>query len=190
MRGRCRCTCGFFSHPSHGLADAVAYFAGITATADRAGPSADPSGCAPRPRRIPGPFVVGPDVQQHPPVGEFGRRPRSGWMAGTTGETRDPPYEAAVDHQRMVGRGLLQQLREPPVGELLAAGLAGGAVLQRGVGEGHLGDRVTADIADLALAAVHPQAGLLLALEVLRRQALGPLDRAGQLVLDGPEQRC
>ena len=56
------------------------------------------------------------------------------------------------------GHELLQQLRQPPIGELLAAGLAGRAVLQRGVGEGHLGDGVSADVTLLALTPMHPQA--------------------------------
>ena len=67
------------------------------------------------------------------------------------GLVRRDGRNGAFDHHRR----LLQQLRHPPVGERLAAGLAGGAVLQARVGEGHLADRVAADRALLAGAAVH-----------------------------------
>src|SRR5579862_3737369 len=79
----------------------------------------------------------------------------------------------------------LEQAGQAAVGERLAAGLAGGAVLERGVGEGDLPDRVAADLAGLAGLAVHPQAALLLALEVGGGQARGPLDRLVQSGLDG-----
>jgi hypothetical protein len=49
----------------------------------------------------------------------------------------------------------LEQAGHAAVGEGLAAGLAGGAVLERGVSEGDLTDRVTADRAGLAGLAVH-----------------------------------
>ncbi len=49
----------------------------------------------------------------------------------------------------------LEQAGHTAVGEGLTAGLAGGAVLERGVGEGDLTDRVTADRAGLAGLAVH-----------------------------------
>ena len=62
--------------------------------------------------------------------------------------------------------GLLQQPGQPPVGQEFAAGLAGRAVLQRRVGEGHLLDGVPADRALLARPAVHAQAALLLAFQV------------------------
>src|SRR6478672_12780554 len=67
----------------------------------------------------------------------------------------------------------LQQSGQPTIGQLLATGLAGRAVLQRGVGEGDLGDRVPADVARLTLASVHPESGLLLPLEVLGGQPFG-----------------
>src|SRR5580704_11388518 len=62
--------------------------------------------------------------------------------------------------------GLLQQPGQPPVGQGLATGLAGRAVLQRRVGEGHLLDGVPADRALLARPAVHAQAALLLAFQI------------------------
>jgi hypothetical protein len=49
----------------------------------------------------------------------------------------------------------LEQAGHTAVSEGLAAGLAGGAVLERGVGERDLADRVTADRARLAGLAVH-----------------------------------
>ena len=49
----------------------------------------------------------------------------------------------------------LEQAGHAAVGERLTAGLAGGAVLERGVGERDLTDRVTADRAGLAGLAVH-----------------------------------
>jgi len=49
----------------------------------------------------------------------------------------------------------LEQAGHATVGEGLTAGLAGGAILERGVGEGDLTDRVTADRAGLAGLAVH-----------------------------------
>ncbi len=53
------------------------------------------------------------------------------------------------------GPELLQELAHPPVGQGLAAGLAGGAVLQARVGERDLADDVTADRARLAGLTVH-----------------------------------
>jgi hypothetical protein len=49
----------------------------------------------------------------------------------------------------------LEEAGHAAVGERLTAGLAGGAVLERGVGEGDLTDRVAADRAGLAGLAVH-----------------------------------
>src|SRR4051812_2528058 len=63
-----------------------------------------------------------------------------------------------------------QQLRQPPVGQRLAAGLTRRAVLQRGVREADLADRVTAHRAGQAGAGVHLQARALLALQ--RRRLL------------------
>jgi hypothetical protein len=51
--------------------------------------------------------------------------------------------------------GSLEQAGHAAIGEGLSAGLASGAVLERGVGEGDLTDRVTADRAGLAGLAVH-----------------------------------
>src|SRR5512141_1635418 len=57
---------------------------------------------------------------------------------------------------------LLQQTRQPSVGQGLATGLAGGAVLQGRVGEADLAHGVAADRALLAGPAVHGEVGLLL----------------------------
>ena len=65
-----------------------------------------------------------------------------------------------------LARGLFQQPGQAAVGQGLAAGLAGGAILKRRVGEGHLFDGVAAGRAFLARPAVHAQAALLLALQV------------------------
>ena len=65
---------------------------------------------------------------------------------------------------------LLEQAAHPPVGERLAAGLAGRAVLQARVGEADLAHGVAADRALLAGAAVHREVRLLLALQLARRQ--------------------
>ena len=73
-----------------------------------------------------------------------------------------------------------QQLGHPPVGQRLAAGLAGGAVLQRGVGEGDLADGVAADRAGQAGAGVHLQPGALLALEGGRPLTQLAVQRPGQ----------
>src|SRR5215469_15725995 len=62
--------------------------------------------------------------------------------------------------------GLLQQPGQAAVGERLAPGLAGRAVLERGVGEGDLAHGVAADRAGLARPAVHAQARLLLGFEL------------------------
>ena len=71
---------------------------------------------------------------------------------------------------------LLEQPREPTVGEGLAARLAGGAVLEGRVAERDLSHRVTADGARLALAPVHAQPRLLLRLQISRSQAAGAVD--------------
>src|SRR3569833_1725556 len=75
------------------------------------------------------------------------------------------------------------------VGQRLAAGLAGRAVLQRPVGEGLLFYRVAADRALLPGPAVHAQALLLLALEVLGRQALRAFYRVAERRQDRLVQR-
>src|SRR6188768_4111152 len=48
---------------------------------------------------------------------------------------------------------------QPPVGQRLAAGLAAGAVLEAGVGEGHLADGAAADRAGQPGAGVYRQSG-------------------------------
>src|SRR3954452_9280189 len=68
----------------------------------------------------------------------------------------------------------LEQTRQSPVGERLAAGLARRAVVQRRVGEGDFPDHVAADRAGLAGAPVPPHAELLLGLEVSRRPPARP----------------
>src|SRR6478735_11587316 len=86
---------------------------------------------------------------------------------------RDGPGPWLPSERRMAtSTPLLEQPGHPSVGQLLAAGLAGRAVLQGRVGEGDLGDGVAAHGTGLALAPVHPHARLLLALEVLGRQSL------------------
>jgi hypothetical protein len=55
------------------------------------------------------------------------------------------------------GHELLQQLRQTTVGQLLAAGLARRAVLQRGIRERHFGDGVATNITLLAGTPVHPE---------------------------------
>ncbi len=70
---------------------------------------------------------------------------------------------------------LLQELGHPAVGQRLAAGLAGGAVLQRRVGEGHLAHHVTAHRAREAGAAVH---GEVLFFSPLRSAAARPRERS------------
>src|SRR5215207_1624155 len=57
----------------------------------------------------------------------------------------------------VAGHHLLQQLGQPPIGKLLAAGLTGRTVLQRRICKGHLGDGVTTDIALLPGTPMHPQ---------------------------------
>jgi hypothetical protein len=61
---------------------------------------------------------------------------------------------AVSEDGRPAGRSL-EQAGHAAVGEGLTAGLASGAVLERGVGERDLADRVTADRAGLAGLAVH-----------------------------------
>ena len=73
--------------------------------------------------------------------------------------------DAAVTQVRP-SQFLLEQARQTAVGEGLAAGLAGGTVLEGGVGERDLLDGVAAHRAFLAGPAMHPQAALLLALQV------------------------
>ena len=74
--------------------------------------------------------------------------------------------EDADEEFRVRATELLQQPRQHPVGERLAAGLAGRAVLEGRVGVDHLSDRVAADRAGQPGAAVHLQVGLLLGLEL------------------------
>src|SRR5580692_2091964 len=73
------------------------------------------------------------------------------------------------------GTSLAQELRQAPVGERFAPGLARGAVLQRLGGERHLAYDVAALRAGFAGAAVHAHGPLLVALE------LGSLLPAGAL---------
>src|SRR4051812_289120 len=75
---------------------------------------------------------------------------------------------------------LLEQARQPAVGERLSAGLARGAVLQGRVAERHLAHGVAADRAGQAGAAADAQAGLLPGLEVTRREPARALDRVAQ----------
>src|SRR4051794_23631647 len=81
--------------------------------------------------------------------------------------------------------GSLKQLRHPSIGERLPAGLAGRAVLQRRVREGHFADRVPAHGAGQTGPAVHGEVALLLALELRRGKPAGPLD---SLAEDGPDR--
>src|SRR5690348_12985963 len=60
---------------------------------------------------------------------------------------------------------LLEPAGQPPVGQLPALGLAGRAVLERPVGEGHRPDRVAAHRARQPGPRVHPQAAALLAFQ-------------------------
>src|SRR5690606_25968492 len=76
------------------------------------------------------------------------------------------PRTRPVDAASPVGP-LREEAGQAAVGQGLAARLAGRTVLEGRVGERHLADRVAAHGALLAGARVHPQAGLLLALEVL-----------------------
>src|SRR3954447_7741190 len=82
-------------------------------------------------------------------------------------------------------RRLLEELGEAAVGQGLAAGLAGRAVLQARVGEADLADDVAADRALLTGAPVHGEVGLLLALQLTGRQPARPGDSVAELVLDG-----
>src|SRR4051794_25608683 len=109
------------------------------------------------------------------------------WPGSTSFTSRLAMLRSLTRSRRAAARSA-EQLGQSPVGQLLAARLAGGAVLQRGVGEGHLGDGVAADGARQAGLAVDPHPRLLLALEVLGGQALGARDCSGELALDGGEQ--
>src|SRR3954449_11670255 len=66
-----------------------------------------------------------------------------------------------------------QQPRQPPVSQRLASGLAGWAVVERGVGEGHLAHSVATDRARLARAPMHAHPQLLLRLQVPGIQPAG-----------------
>src|SRR5215510_9127001 len=101
--------------------------------------------------------------------------PGAGTWPGTDRVVRG---RAVPGHQ--VAWLLLEQPGHAAVGERLAPGLAGRAVLERGVGERHLAHRVAADRARLAGPAVHPQPGLLLRLEVGGGQAPAPRHRLAQ----------
>src|SRR6185437_3598336 len=131
--------------------------------------------------------VVAPRMS--PVLGGFEGRPQAGprrptpSRAGRRGSVRRPTEAAPT------GAGLLQQARQATVGQRLAASLAGGAVLERGVSEGDLANRVAADWAGLTSLAVHAQAGLLLALEVRRRQARRALYRVPERAHDRGVQR-
>src|SRR3954452_4068799 len=81
-------------------------------------------------------------------------------------------------------RTLLEQLGQPPVGQRLAAGLAGGAVLQARVSEGYLAHGVAAHRALLSSAAVHRHVRLLLALQLAGGQSAGALHGVGEDVTD------
>src|ERR1700722_16643247 len=78
----------------------------------------------------------------------------------------DPPGPAPGSSAGDAHRRLLQQAGQAAVGERLAARLAGRAILECGVGEGHFSDGVAADLAFLACPAVPAQAALLLAFEI------------------------
>src|SRR5690242_5056286 len=88
------------------------------------------------------------------------------------------------DKRQAQSRRLLEQAGQAAVGQRLAAGLAGRAVLQRGVGERDLLDRVATHRAILAGPPVHAQAALLLALQVRRGQARRTLHGLSQRGLD------
>src|SRR3954471_5971224 len=112
---------------------------------------------------------------------EPSRRPARHSSSSRTSRTTSPsgsgfgtPSTAAVGTRRpeSVERSmrLLQQTRHAAVGEGLATGLAGRAVLQAGVGEADLADRVTAHGAGLARPTVHREVALLLALQLAGRE--------------------
>src|SRR5579859_3343136 len=105
--------------------------------------------------------------------------PEMSCAQGYPGCTRE-----SVSLSRTRPDGSLQQPGQPAVGERLATGLAGRAVLQSRVGERHLLDRVPAHRALLARPAVYPQSALLLTLEVGRGQPRRTLDRLAQRRLD------
>src|SRR5436309_3688631 len=88
------------------------------------------------------------------------------------------------DEPQVQSRRLLEQAGQAAVSQWLAAGLASRAVLQRGVGERDLLDRVAAHRAILAGPPVHAQTALLLALQVRRGQAGRTLHGLGQRGLD------
>src|SRR3954468_14240099 len=104
-----------------------------------------------------------------------GRRPHPPSQPGASElprALRKPPY------------ALLQQAGQPPVGERLAAGLAGRAVVEGGGGERHRAHRVTADGTGLAGPAVHAHAELFLRLEVAGGEAARALDGIAEHALD------
>src|SRR4051794_38885492 len=79
-------------------------------------------------------------------------------------ERSDSAYHCRQSRRHPQEGWLAQQLGEPAVGERLAAGLAGGAVLQRGVGEADLAHGVAADRTGQPGTGVHLQPRALLAL--------------------------
>ena len=88
------------------------------------------------------------------------------WRAGRVGMTKHPGVapRSRQSRRRWTGRGsprnrLLEQAGQAAVGQRLAAGLAGGAVLQRRVGERDLAHRVAAYRARQPGPAVHPHRG-------------------------------
>src|SRR3954452_8095037 len=83
-----------------------------------------------------------------------------------TSELMRSAYRRGLPRRRVGHHPLLEQAGQHTVGERLAARLAGGAVLERRVGEDDLPHGVAADGAGLAGAAVHAQARLLLLLQL------------------------
>src|SRR5882757_6394668 len=88
-----------------------------------------------------------------------------GWACGAV-RARSRGNRIAAAEYYTPSRGLLQQPGHPAVGQRLVPGLAGRAVLERGVGEGDLAHGVAADGAGPARPAVHLKARLLLRLEL------------------------
>src|SRR5258708_3207957 len=87
------------------------------------------------------------------------------------------PVQAGPSGARPKNLDLLEKLRQPAIGQRLALGLTGRAVLESRVAERHLANGVAADRAGFTLAAVHSQAALLLSLQVAEGQSPRPLDR-------------
>src|SRR5690606_13190918 len=159
-------------------------------------PGAAVSRCRSRTARAPAPAIWSwwaataprrPSPTGGCPAGTAGRTPW--WPAPPSAPRRAPATRSAPPRASTwspcgpadtAPPGSLQQAGEPAVGERLAAGLAGGAVLQRRVAEGHLADGVAAHRARLAGAAVDPQTALLLRLQPARRDPPGALHRLGE----------